>query len=171
MGGFEVTTIVNAASRADLFVTATGNVNVVGRDAFEKLKDGAILANAGHFNDEIDLGTLASLATGCRDLRPFVSEYRLRDGRSAIVLADGRLVNLSAAEGHPPGVMDMSFAGQALSVEYLAQNARTLEHRVYPVPHELDEQIARNKLEAMGMKIDAMTEEQRAYAASWKSGT
>ena len=171
MDGFEVTTVVDAASRADLFVTATGNVNVIGAAAFATLKDGAILANAGHFNDEIDLGTLGSLATGCRDLRPFVSEYRLRDGRSAIVLADGRLVNLSAAEGHPPGVMDMSFADQALSVEYLVQHSGSLEDRVYPVPRELDEEIARNKLEAMGMKIDAMTDEQRAYAASWKSGT
>src|SRR5439155_6349246 len=110
------------------------------------------------------------LATGCRDLRPFVSEYRMRDGRSAIVLADGRLVNLSAAEGHPPGVMDMSFADQALSVEHLVAKAATLENQVYPVPLELDEEIARNKLQAMGMKIDAMTEEQRTYAASWKSG-
>src|SRR5262249_52277478 len=168
---FEVTTIVDAASRADLIVTATGNVNVVGKDAFAALKDGAILANAGHFNDEIDLSTLSSLATGCRDLRPFVSEYRLRDGRAAIVLPAGRLVTLPAAEGPPPGVMDMSFADQALSVEWLVATAKTLEHRVYPVPRELDEEIARNKLAAMGMKIDAMTEEQKTYAASWKSGT
>ena len=171
MDGFEVTPVIDAASRADLIVTATGNVNVVGTEAIAALKDGAILANAGHFNDEIDLGALASLSSGVRELRPFVAEHRLRDGRSAVVLAEGRLVNLAAAEGHPPAVMDMSFAGQALSVEHLAANASGLERRVYPVPHEIDERIAAAKLEAMGMRIDAMTEEQRAYAASWKSGT
>ena len=171
MDGFEVVTVVNAAARADLFVTATGNVNVIGKDAIATLKDGAILANAGHFNDEIDLATLTSLATGCSELRPYVNEYRLRSGRSAIVLADGRLVNLAAAEGHPPAVMDMSFANQALAVEHLVRNAATLEHQVYPVPRDLDEGIARLKLEAMGMRIDAMTDEQRTYASSWKAGT
>ena len=171
MDGFEVTTITEAAARGDLFITATGNVNVIGKDAIAKLKDGAIVANAGHFNDEIDLATLNALATGCRELRPFVNEYRLKDGRSVIVLADGRLVNLAAAEGHPPAVMDMSFANQALSVEHMVKNAATLEPRVYPVPRELDEDIARRKLAAMGMRIDAMTEEQRTYANSWKAGT
>jgi adenosylhomocysteinase len=171
MDGFEVTTMVEAAARGDLFITATGNVNVIGADALAKLKDGAIVANAGHFNDEIDLSTLSKLATGCRELRPFVSEYRLRDGRSVVVLADGRLVNLSAAEGHPPAVMDMSFADQALSVEYLVKNAGTLAPQVYPVPAELDERIARAKIAAMGMKIDEMTDEQRQYANSWKAGT
>jgi adenosylhomocysteinase len=171
MDGFEVTTMVEAAPRGDLFITATGNVNVIGKDALAKLKDGAIVANAGHFNDEIDLSTLSKLATGCRELRPFVNEYRLKDGRSVVVLADGRLVNLSAAEGHPPAVMDMSFADQALSVEYLQRNAGSLAPQVYPVPQELDEQIARAKILAMGMRIDAMTEEQRLYANSWKAGT
>jgi len=171
MDGFEVTTMALAAARGDLFITATGNVNVVGAEALAKLKDGAIVANAGHFNDEIDLTTLSKLATGCRELRPFVSEYRLRDGRSVVVLADGRLVNLSAAEGHPPAVMDMSFADQALSVEYLHKNAGALAPQVYPVPKELDERIARAKIAAMGMKIDTMTEEQRVYANSWKAGT
>jgi adenosylhomocysteinase len=171
MDGFEVTTVVNAASRADLLVTATGNVNVIGAAALATLKDGAILANAGHFNDEIDLGSLGRLAECTRELRPFVTEYRRRDGRRTIVLAEGRLVNLAAAEGHPPAVMDMSFADQALSVEYLQKSAATLEPRVYPVPRELDEDIARAKLQAMGMKIDAMTDEQRAYASSWKAGT
>ena len=171
MDGFEVTTIVDAAARGDLFITATGNVNVIGKDALAKIKDGAIVANAGHFNDEIDLATLSSLATGCRELRPFVNEYRLRDGRSVIVLADGRLVNLAAAEGHPPAVMDMSFADQALSVEYLRKSAGSLAPQVYPVPRELDERIARAKLDAMHMKIDQMTEEQRKYASSWKAGT
>src|SRR5256712_207735 len=171
MDGFEVTTMVDAAARGDLFITATGNVNVIGKEALAKLKDGAIVANAGHFNDEIDLTTLASLATGCRELRPFVSEYRLKSGRSVVVLAEGRLVTPAAAEGPPPAVMDMSFADQALSVEYLVRNAKTLEPQVYPVPRELDEQIARAKIEAMDMKIDAMTDEQRLYANSWKAGT
>ena len=171
MDGFEVTTIVDAASRGDLFITATGNVNVISREALAKLKDGAIVANAGHFNDEIDLGALTSLATGCRELRPLVNEYRLRDGRHVVVLADGRLVNLAAAEGHPPAVMDMSFANQALSVEYLVKKGRELKPQVYPVPRELDEQIARAKLVAMNMRIDEMTEEQRLYANSWKAGT
>ena len=117
------------------------------------------------------LDTLASLAEDTRTLRPFVEEYRLRDGRAVVVLAEGRLVNLAAAEGHPPAVMDMSFAGQAFSVEYIRKNAKTLERRVYPVPHELDERIAKAKLDAMGMRIDAMTDEQRAYATSWKQGT
>ena len=171
MDGFEVTTIAEAASRGDLFITATGNVNVIGKEAIAKLKDGAIVANAGHFNDEIDLATLTQAATGCRELRPFVNEYRLRDGRHVVVLADGRLVNLAAAEGHPPAVMDMSFANQALSVEYLVTKGRDLAPQVYPVPRELDEQIARAKLAAMHMRIDTMTEEQRVYANSWKAGT
>ncbi|MDE3101762.1 MAG: adenosylhomocysteinase [Chloroflexota bacterium] len=171
MDGFEVTTVADAVSRADLFVTATGNVNVLGREALDRAKDGAILANAGHFNDEIDLRYLASLATSTRELRPFVAEYQLRDGRAIVVLAEGRLVNLSAAEGHPPAVMDMSFADQALSVEHLRAHARELEHRVYPVPQELDEEIARQKLAAMGMRIDTLTDEQRTYARSWKAGT
>ena len=171
MDGFEVTTIADAASRGDLFITATGNVNVIGKEALAKLKDGAIVANAGHFNDEIDLATLTSLASGCRELRPLVNEYRLRDGRHVVVLADGRLVNLAAAEGHPPAVMDMSFANQALSVEYLIKQGRDLQAQVYPVPRELDEHIARAKLDAMNMKIDQMTEEQRTYANSWKAGT
>jgi adenosylhomocysteinase len=171
MDGFEVTTTVDAAGRADLFVTATGNVNVIGSEAIARLKSGAILANAGHFNDEIDLRTLAGMATESRELRPFVTSYALRDGRSVIVLADGRLVNLAAAEGHPPAVMDMSFANQALSVEHLIAERGKLKPEVYPVPRELDEAIARQKLDAMGMKIDRMSEEQAAYARSWKAGT
>ena len=171
MDGFEVTTAVDAARRSDLLVTATGNVNVVGTDAIGTLKSGAILANAGHFNDEIDLKHLAGLASEQRELRPFVQEYRLRDGRTVVVLAEGRLVNLAAAEGHPPAVMDMSFANQALSVEHLITKAKELQPRVYAVPRELDEKIARGKLDAMGMKIDAMTDEQRTYASSWKAGT
>jgi len=171
LDGFEVTTIVEAAKRGDLFVTATGNLNVIGKAAIENLKNGAIVANAGHFNDEIDLGYIKSQATGCRDLRPFVEEYRLRDGRSVVVLGEGRLVNLAAAEGHPPSVMDMSFANQALAIEYLVKNAASLEPQVYPVPRELDEAIARDKIAAMGMKIDSLTDEQATYAKSWKAGT
>jgi adenosylhomocysteinase len=171
MDGFEVTTIADAASRAELFVTATGNVNVIGRDAMAALRDGAILANAGHFNDEIDLGYLTANATSCREVRPFVREYGLKDGRKIVVLADGRLVNLAAAEGHPAAVMDMSFANQALAVEHLVKSQGKLEPAVYPVPREIDERIAAAKLRAMGMRIDEMTDEQRAYAASWRSGT
>jgi adenosylhomocysteinase len=171
MDGFEVTSVVAAAARGDLFVTATGNVNVIGKDAIAKLKDGAIVANAGHFNDEIDLKALAAQATGTCALRPFVEEYTLRDGRHVVVLGEGRLVNLAAAEGHPPAVMDMSFANQALSVEYLVKSAGTLKPQVYPVPRELDEEIARQKLDAMGMKIDTMTDEQATYSRSWKAGT
>jgi adenosylhomocysteinase len=170
MDGFEVTTVVDAAARAELIVTATGNVNVVGREALETLRDGAILANAGHFNDEIDLGYLTSNASECREVRPFVKEYRV-GGRRVVVLADGRLVNLAAAEGHPAAVMDMSFANQALAVEHLVKSAKDLRPQVYPVPREIDERIAAAKLAAMGMRIDEMTEEQRVYAASWKSGT
>jgi adenosylhomocysteinase len=146
-------------------------VNVLGKDAIAKLKDGAIVANAGHFNDEIDLKTLAAQATGRCALRPFVEEYRLQDGRRVVVLGEGRLVNLAAAEGHPPAVMDMSFANQALAVEYLVKSAGTLKPQVYPVPRELDEAIARQKLDAMGMKIDTMTDEQATYSRSWKAGT
>ncbi len=171
MDGFEVTTIADAARRGDLFVTATGNVNVIGREAMKWLKDGAILANAGHFNDEIELRYLDEVAAERRTVRPFVEEYRLRDGRRIVVLAEGRLVNLSAAEGHPAAVMDMSFANQALAVEHLVRHAKELAKQVYPVPREIDERIAAAKLAAMGMKVDEMTEEQRRYAASWKSGT
>jgi len=171
MDGFEVAAAADAAARADLFITATGSVNVVGRAALARLKDGAILANAGHFNDEIDLGALAELTAETRELRPLVVEHRLRDGRRAIVLAEGRLVNLAAAEGHPPAVMDMSFAGQAFSVELIAREAGRLERRVHAVPREIDERIARAKLAAMGIRIDELSDEQRAYAASWKAGT
>src|SRR5216683_771575 len=170
MDGFEVTTMVAAAPRGDLFITATGNVNVIGKEALAKIKDGAIVANAGHFNDEIDLASLSKMATGCRELRPFVNEYRLTDGRTVVVLAEGRLVNLSAAEGHPPAVMDMSFADQALSVDDVAIKKKKIKPQVYPVPAALDEQIARAKIAAMGMKIDEMTDEQRLYANSWKAG-
>ena len=171
MDGFEVTTIAAAAPRGDLFVTATGNLNVIGREHLAALKDGAILANAGHFNDEIDLGALADLGAERSTLRPLVEEYRLRDGRRIVVLAEGRLVNLAAAEGHPAAVMDMSFANQAFAVELLVRGQATPEPKVYGVPRDIDERVARLKLAAMGMQVDELTEEQRAYAASWRSGT
>jgi adenosylhomocysteinase len=172
MEGFRVLPIAEAARIGELFVTATGNVNVIGRDAIAGLKDGAILANAGHFNDEIDLRALAELAgERVTTMRPFVEEYALRDGRRIVVLADGRLVNLAAADGHPAAVMDMSFANQALSVEFLLKGSGTLRPEVHPVPREIDETVALLKLRAMGIAIDEMTAEQKAYTASWRSGT
>ena len=170
MDGYQVMPIAQAARAGDLFVTATGNVNVISRAHFLLMKDGAILANAGHFNDEIELGALEKLAKGKREVRRFVEEYALPD-RKIFVLGEGRLVNHVAAEANPAAVMDMSFANQALAIEYLLQNASRLAPQVYPVPKELDAEIARRKLEAMGARIDTMTEEQRLYANSWKAGT
>jgi adenosylhomocysteinase len=170
MDGYQVMPIAEAASRGDLFITCTGNVNVIAAAHFECMKDGAILANAGHFNDEIELGALEKAARGKREVRRFVDEYDL-GGRKLFVLGEGRLVNHVAAEANPAAVMDMSFANQALAIEYLIQNAGTLAPQVYPVPRELDERIASAKLEAMGMRIDTMTEEQAIYARSWKAGT
>ena len=170
MDGYQVMPIAQAARIGDLFITATGNVNVISREHFALMKDGAILANAGHFNDEIELGALEKLAKGKREVRRFVDEYQL-PGKNIYVLAEGRLVNHVAAEANPAAVMDMSFANQALSIEYLMENAGRLAPQVYPVPRELDEEIARRKLEAMGTRIDSMTEEQRVYASSWKAGT
>ena len=169
MDGFRVMPIAGAAEIGDLFVTTTGNVNVIGRQHFPCMKDGAILANAGHFNDEIDLSSLQQLSHGRRELRRFVEEYAI-EGRRIYVLAEGRLVNHVAAEANPAAVMDMSFANQMLSIEYLLAHDE-LRPDVYPVPRQLDEQIAREKLDAMGMPIDVMTDEQRAYAISWKAGT
>ena len=170
MDGYQVMPIAQAARIGDLFITATGNVNVISREHFALMKDGAILANAGHFNDEIELGALEKLAKSKREVRRFVDEYQL-PGKNIYVLAEGRLVNHVAAEANPAAVMDMSFANQALSIEYLMENAGRLAPQVYPVPRELDEEIARRKLEAMGTRIDSMTEEQRVYASSWKAGT
>ena len=162
--------IAEAARRGDLFITCTGNVNVVSAKHFPTMKDGAILANAGHFNDEIELGALEKLAKSRREVRRFVEEFDLGD-RKIFVLGEGRLVNHVAAEANPAAVMDMSFANQALSIEYLMKNAGKLAPQVYPVPRELDEEISRTKLEAMGMRIDKMTDEQAIYAKSWKAGT
>jgi adenosylhomocysteinase len=170
MDGYQVMPIAEAARRGDLFITCTGNVNVIAAKHFPTMKDGAILANAGHFNDEIELGALEKLARSRREVRRFVEEFDLGD-RKVFVLGEGRLVNHVAAEANPAAVMDMSFANQALSIEYLMKNAGTLAPQVYPVPRELDEEISRTKLEAMGMRIDKMTDEQMIYAKSWKAGT
>ncbi len=170
MDGYQVMPIAEAARVGDIFITATGNVNVLSGEHFPTMKDGAILANSGHFNDEIELPALEKLATARREVRRFVEEFTLAD-RKIYVLGEGRLVNHVAAEANPAAVMDMSFANQALSIEYLLKNAGTLAPQVYPVPRELDEEIARRKLEAMGMRIDTMTEQQRVYSTSWKAGT
>jgi adenosylhomocysteinase len=171
MDGFRVMSMAEAAEIGDLFVTLTGNKNVIAREHFEKLKSGAILSNSGHFNVEIDLETLGKMASSRRPVREFVEEYALRDGRRIYVLGEGRLINLAAAEGHPASVMDMSFANQAQAVEYLAKNHASLQKRVYPVPEELDRKVARMKLESMGVKIDRLTPEQERYLASWSEGT
>ena len=170
MDGYQVMPIADAARRGDLFITCTGNVNVISAKHFPTMKDGAILANAGHFNDEIELGALEKLTRSKREVRRFVEEYDLGE-RKIFVLGEGRLVNHVAAEANPAAVMDMSFANQALSIEYLIKNAGKLAPQVYPVPRELDEEISRTKLEAMGMRIDKMTDEQATYAKSWKAGT
>jgi adenosylhomocysteinase len=171
MEGYEVMPIAQAAAVGDIFCTATGDKHVIARAHLESMKDGAILCNTGHFNVEIDIQALRSLATETREARRFVEEFTLADGRRLYLLADGRLVNISAAEGHPAIVMDMSFANQALSTEYAVQHAASLERKVYPVPREIDDEIARLKLETMGVTIDQLTEEQAKYLASWDEGT
>jgi adenosylhomocysteinase len=171
MDGFRVMPLVKAAEIGDLFVTVTGDLNVINREHIEHLKDGAILANSGHFNDEINIPAIEELATDQRMVRDFVKEYTLTDGRRIYLLAEGRLVNLSAAEGHPASVMDMSFANQALGVEYMLTHAKGLQPRVYTIPPEIDKEIARLKLVSMGIEIDTLTPEQERYLASWESGT
>ena len=171
MEGFSVAPAIEAACKGDVFVTVTGNINVLARQHFQAMKDGAIVANSGHFNVELDLETLRKDAVSVRTVRPFVEEYVLEGGKRIYLLGEGRLINLAAAEGHPASVMDMSFANQALGVEYLTTRARTLKPNVYPIPKELDEEIARLKLEALGVRIDTLTPEQAAYLASWEQGT
>jgi len=171
MDGFRVMPMVEAAPIGDIFVTLTGDLNVIDKHHFEVMKDGAIVANSGHFNVEINIPALEEMATSKRLVRPFVDQYDLPDGRQVHLLAEGRLVNLAAAEGHPASVMDMSFANQALSAEYMYQHADELENRVYKVPEEIDREIARIKLEAMGVNIDTLTEQQVAYLNSWEEGT
>ena len=171
MDGYDVLPMSEAAKIGDVFVTVTGNKNVIGRQHFLKLKDGAILANAGHFNVEIDIPALMKLSKRRKRIREFVDEFTLADGRKIHLLGEGRLINLAAAEGHPAMVMDMSFANQALSVVHLVTVSKTLENAVYPVPKEIDEEIARMKLKTMGIKIDALTAEQKKYLADWEEGT
>jgi len=171
MDGLEVMTMEDAARVGDIFVTATGDKGVIRREHMLLMKDGAILANTGHFNVEIEIPALRQLAVESRTARPLVEEFKLEDGRRLFLLADGRLINLSAAEGHPAQVMDMSFANQALAAEFVVQNAGTLERKVYPVPEEIDKEIARLKLQTMGVEIDTLTEEQAKYLASWDEGT
>ena len=171
MDGFEVLPMAKAAERGDFFCTATGDKSVITRKHIERMKDGAILANTGHFNVEIEIPALRQLARETRKAREFVEEFELEDGRRIYLVAEGRLVNLSAAEGHPGAVMDMSFANQALSAEYVVQNGSDLERRVYPVPAEIDSEIARLKLATMGIEIDTLTDEQAKYLASWDEGT
>ena len=171
MDGFQVMSMAKAAEVGDIFVTATGDKHVIARQHIERLKDGAILANTGHFNVEIDIPALRSLATETREARTFVEEFTLGDGRKVYLLAEGRLVNLAAAEGHPAQVMDMSFANQAFAAEFVIKNAASLERKVYDVPKEIDDEIARLKLATMGVAIDELTEEQATYLASWDEGT
>jgi adenosylhomocysteinase len=159
-----------ASAIGDVFVTVTGNKAVITRDHFARMKNGAILCNSGHFNVEIDLESLGRLALSKKQTREFVDEYAMRDGRKIYVLGEGRLINLASAEGHPASVMDLSFANQALSVEYLIKHHQTLERKVYAVPEELDRQVARLKLEAMGVKIDRLSIEQEQYLAGWSEG-
>ncbi|MBN1244637.1 adenosylhomocysteinase [Candidatus Bathyarchaeota archaeon] len=170
MNGFRVMPMSEAAALGDIFVTATGDINVIRKEHMQKMKDGAIIANSGHFNVEISIKDLEALSTAKRIIRPNLEEYTLKDGRILHLLAEGRLVNLSAAEGHPSEVMDMSFANQALCAEYMAKTAK-LPPKVYTVPTDIDESIAELKLKSMGVKIDELTEEQKKYLAAWEMGT
>jgi adenosylhomocysteinase len=171
MDGFRVMPMIDAAPIGDIFCTLTGDINVIDSHHFEVMKDGAIVSNSGHFNVEINIPALEAITVEKRLVRPFVEAYDLPDGRTIHVLGEGRLINLAAAEGHPASVMDMSFANQALSSEYMVKNADKLENTVYAVPEEIDNEIARLKLEAMGVEIDTLTEEQLAYLNSWQEGT
>jgi adenosylhomocysteinase len=171
MDGFRVMPMRDAARIGDIFVTVTGNKSILVAEHFQAMKDGAVICNSGHFNVEIDIPALEKLATSRREARPLVEEFQLKDGRRIYLLGEGRLVNLATAEGHPASVMDMSFANQALSAEYIVQNHKTLEAKVYPVPEHLDKQIARLKLDSMGIQIDKLSPEQEQYLASWDEGT
>jgi adenosylhomocysteinase len=171
MDGYRVMAMDEAARIGDVFCTVTGNKNVLRREHYEIMKDGAIISNSGHFNVEIDIPALEKMSSSKRVTRNFVEEYSLKDGRKINLLGEGRLINLASAEGHPAAVMDMSFADQALSVEYMVKNHESLEKKVYKVPDELDKRVAKLKLESMGIKIDRLTPEQEEYLASWSEGT
>jgi adenosylhomocysteinase len=171
MDGFEVVPIAEAVRRGDIFVTLSGNKHVLRGEHFAAMKDGAVVANSGHFNVEIDIPALEALAERKERMRDYVDRFTLRDGRRINLLGEGRLINLAAAEGHPAAVMDMSFANQALACEHLARQGRTLAHKVHPMPEEIDREIARLKLETMGVRIDSLTPDQRLYLSSWSEGT
>jgi adenosylhomocysteinase len=171
MDGYQVMPMPEAAPLGDFFCTLTGDIHVLRREHFEAMKDGAIVCNSGHFNVEIDLDSLADLATARRDIRDFVEEFTLGNGHRLYVLGEGRLINLAAAEGHPSSVMDMSFANQALCSEYLIKHAASLKPQVYRVPTLIDKEIAKLKLASMGIQVDILTEEQEKYLHSWEMGT
>ncbi|MBF0344618.1 MAG: adenosylhomocysteinase [Nitrospirae bacterium] len=171
MDGFDVLPVVEASKIGNIFVTVTGNVSVIHKECFSVMKDGAIVCNSGHFNVELALEDLSAMAVKRRIIRPFVEEFQLKDGRRIYVLGEGRLINLASAEGHPSSVMDMSFANQALCSEYAVKNHKGMKNIVYSVPVDIDKEIARLKLNAMGIKIDDLTEEQKKYLNSWESGT
>jgi len=171
MDGFRVMPMADAARIGDFFCTVTGNLNVIRKEHFLKMKDGAIVCNSGHFNVELDLDGLKAASKGKKTVREFVEEYTLKSGKTVCVLGEGRLINLASAEGHPASVMDMSFANQALAADFLVKKGKTLSNQVYTVPVEIDKEIARLKLAALGMKIDTLTQEQKKYLASWEMGT
>lgn len=171
MDGFRVMPMADAAPLGDIFVTATGDINVIDKHHFEAMKGGALVCNSGHFNVEINIPSLAEMSTNVSRVRPFVDQYTMKDGRKINILGEGRLINLAAAEGHPASVMDMSFAGQALAAKYLIDNQDTLENQVYVVPTEVDQRIAAYKLNSMGVNIDVLTAEQTDYLNSWEHGT
>jgi adenosylhomocysteinase len=171
MDGFRVMPMAEAAKIGDIFVTVTGNKSVLTGEHFERMKEGAVICNSGHFNVEIDIPALEKLSSSKKPARPFVEEYTMKDGRRIYLLAEGRLVNLSSAEGHPAAVMDMSFANQALAAEYLVKHSKELQPQVYPVPEAIDQHIAKLKLESMGVHVDKLTPEQEQYLASWSEGT
>ena len=171
MDGFEVMPLLEASKIGDIFITVTGDKNVIDKAHFQMMKDGAILANSGHFNAEINIPALEEMSKKKRTIRTYVEEYTLEDGRCLYLLGEGRLINLTAAEGHPASVMDMSFANQALCMEYMVQNRGKLDIKVHPVPEEIDNEVARLKLKAMGVAIDTLTAEQQKYLASWEEGT
>lgn len=171
MDGFQVTTMAQAAKIGQVFITATGNTSIIRKEHFVNMPDGAILSNAGHFNVEIDLDELSALTSTVKNVKPNIQEYKLKNGRKIYVLGQGRLVNLACAEGHPAQVMDMSFAGQALAAEFLAQNHDQLDKKVHPLPDKLDQKIAQIKLKSMGIKIEKLTPKQQKYLASWEAGT
>jgi adenosylhomocysteinase len=171
MDGYRVMPMAQAAEEGDIFCTVSGNVNVIRKEHFLKMKDGAIVANSGHFNVELDLEGLQKVTDSRRKIRDYVEEFQLRNGRKIYLLGEGRLVNLASAEGHPSSVMDMSFANQALAIEYLVKHHGALERKVYPVPGEIDGEIARMKLQSMGIQIDPLTQQQEHYLASWEQGT